>query len=325
MIEVEQLQTELRKLKRGEGIAAAALPSAVGSGLRQLCDWDDSQSPEILRARLAELIRAHAEPLPPHQRMAVLAALGLHPEAQHRFLSDRLRWLRNQIDRDVERTADRLANRAIQRVAQGMCAQWAARRSNRRVPTEWYTGRLEATIRLDLEQPEFRERRTIVARENGLREVPLAPMVPKAAGADSIQILPEIVSGGTLVGWTRVAPTMYSGTLRLPAPVPAGGRHEYELIYRSSMPGAVQPIYLITPVLQCDHLTVRVRFPPPTDGVTVWRLDGVYRGIAEDPLAADVPTVDVNEDGWAEASFESLALGLTYGVRWEHAPAAQPA
>jgi hypothetical protein len=48
-------------------------------------------------------------------------------------------------------------------------------------------------------------------------------------------------------------------------------------------------------------------------------LDGVYRGVAEDPLAADVPTVLIDDSGWAEAAFEDLAIGLTYGVRWGEA------
>jgi hypothetical protein len=316
MITIEQLDRELRGLKRGEGIGSPDLMSKVGPGLLRLCNFDGTQSGEILRRRLSSLIEDHAERLIPQQRLAVLAALGLHPEAQHRFLNDRLRWVLPAIDRDVVRTADRLASRGISRIAQSLHAQWTTRRSNKLVPTDWHTSRLEVTVRLDLDQPEFRERRTIVARESGVREILVASMVPKVADPDGADVTVEVVSGGRLISWARSAPTIYTGILSLPAALSTGDRHEYELVYRTRPPELVQPIYLVTPVVQCDHLGVRVRFGRPHEELMVWRLDGVYRGVAEDPLAADAPTVTIDGGGWAEAVFQDLMIGLTYGVRW---------
>jgi hypothetical protein len=315
VISAEILEAELRMLKRGAGLGAADLLDNAGPALCRLCGVDESQRVEMLRSRLTQLIKRHADSLPDQQRDAVLAAFALHPDASGRFLKERLEWVRSQIGRDVNRTADRLVNRGIARIAQSMQAQWTARRANPLAPTTWYTAKLDVTIRLDLAQPEFRERRTVVARES-LRELELVSMVPKIGDPDLASVKLEVVSGGTLGAWSRIAPTTYSGILELPAELASGDRHEYELVYRTSPPELVRPYYLVTPVMQCDHVVIRVRFAGSGADLTVWKLDGVYRGVAEDPLASHVPTVPVR-DGWAEAGFGDLVAGLTYGLRWD--------
>jgi hypothetical protein len=318
IITVEGLADELRRLKSGEGVRAARLLEKTGPILYRLSGFDGVGGAEVLRSRLSSLIQRHADRLPLQQRTAALAALGLHPDADQRFLNERLQWLLPHIDRYSERTADRMADRAILRIAQSIVAEQLARKSHPRIPTEWYTGRLDVTVRLDLAQPEFRERRTIVARENGVSEIPVSSTVPKLRDPDRASVAVEVVSGGTLLDWSRTAPTIYVGRLALPRPLSAGERHEYELIYRPSPPDLVQPMYLLSPIIQCDHLTVRARFGPALPA-TVWRLDGVYRGTADDPMGEDVPTLEVAGDRWVETSFDDLAIGLTYGIRWAYA------
>src|SRR5262249_53903710 len=107
---ITELVVELRKLKRGPGLAAADLDHVVGPILKELCRITPGDSMDLLRNRLSALIRRHAATLPQDLRDVALAALALHPEAQYRFLKDRLHWAFPRVDRYSTRTIDRLAD-----------------------------------------------------------------------------------------------------------------------------------------------------------------------------------------------------------------------
>lgn len=315
-----QVEAELRALKRGAGAVAADVDP--GPLLRRACRVTPRESAESVRTRLQLLLRRHARALPEPEGSAVLAAYGLHPEAQFRFLKERERWiLRNLLDRDAVRTADRVVNKAIAGLAQHIERELAeADRPNRYVPTGFWTRSLEATVRLDLPVPEWTERRTVVVTTPGLDRVPVGSTVPRVPDPTSAVVELRVVDGGELQDWSLAAPAYYAGTVALPRPLDVGEEHDYEIVYRFLPPGWVQPHYLLTPHLHCEQLAVRVRFGTTGTPPRAWLLDGVPRGSVDDPPGLSAPVLSPDSQGWVFGAFTDLYPGLTYGIRWEPDP-----
>jgi hypothetical protein len=315
----KELEDELHRLKRGAGLAAADLAPVVGARLKEVCRIGPDDGPDVLRSRVCDLIRRHAAELPEDLRLAVLVALALHPEATHRFLTDRLRWAALPLfNRDSTRTIDRLANRGLERIAESIEGEEAGDSGNQYVPGGWYYESLSSTYRLDLAPPQLRERRRIVATRDGLDVLVVSLSAPRCReGSAPPHIRVEVVAGGEMVGRTQVGSGHLQGNLQLPRPLRVGERHDYEVVFVPSSRASIQPYYLLTPLRRHDNFDVGVRFGRSDPPDAVWRLDGVPRVLADEFGSAE-DLVSPDEEGWVHARFHFLYSGLSYGFRWSY-------
>jgi hypothetical protein len=324
-VNVGDLARELRQLQRGEGMGAADLDQHVGDLLRTVCGADSNDDSNTLRRRLTELITQHVEVLSDDDKRAVLASLALHPDAQFRFLKDRQNWVLGRIDRDSRRTVDRRAGRGMRRVAEEIVAEYEQdqqRPSNRFAPRSFYTAELISTVRLDLDRPEWSERRTIVALEP-LDHVPVGASVPAAPDGSSADIELDVVAGGTLTEWKRAQPTFFEGRIELDRPVARGERYGYEIRRRISSADDVQPYYLMTAHVRCDRLVVHVVLG---SAGPAWAVDGVPWPTVADGTVMSAPPLIPDASGQVSAEFARLHLGPAYGIVWRSAEssAAEP-
>jgi hypothetical protein len=321
---VDDLARELRKLQRGEGMGAADLDQTVGDLLRSACGADPSDDSNTLRRRLTDLITTHAIVLSENHRRAVLASLALHPDAQFRFLKDRQNWVLGGIDRDSRRTVDRWTTRGMRRLAEEIAADFEKiqqRPPNRFAPRNFYTAELISTVRLDLDQPEWSERRTIVALE-AMDQVPVAASVPAAPDGSFADIGLEVSAGGTLTVWKRAQPAFFEGQIQLDRQLARGERHEYEIQRRISRADAVQPYYLVTAHVRFDRLVVHVVLG---SAGPAWAVDGVPWPTVEDGTIKSASPLTSDASGRVSAEFTRLHPGPAYGIVWTSAesPAAR--
>ena len=314
----KELEDELRRLMRGAGLAAPDLAPVVGPRLKELCRVGPGDGPDVLRSRLCDLVRRHAAVLSEDYRRAVLVALALHPDATHRFLGDRLRSALSSYNRDAIRTIQRLAIKGLERIAESIEGEQAGGSGNRYVPTGWYYESLSSTYRLDLAPPELRERRRIVATQDGLDRLVVSLSAPRCRdGSAAPHIRLEVVAGAELVAQSLAAPGHIQGTIRLPRPLRVGDRHDYEVVFVPSSRSSIQPYYLLTPLRRHDDFEVGIRFDRSDPPDAVWRLDGVPRVLADEFGSAE-DLVSPDEDGWVHARFHLLSSGLSYGFRWSY-------
>jgi hypothetical protein len=314
------LARELKKLQRGEGMGAADLDQHVGELLRTVCGAEPADDADTLRTRLTDLINRHVALLKDDDRRAVLASLGLHPDAQFRFLKDRQNWVLGRIDRDSRRTVDRWTDRGLMRLAEEIVAEYEKDRqrpANPFAPRSFYTAELISAVRLDLDPPEWWERRTIVALE-AMDRVPVGASVPAAPDGTFADVELEVTDGGRLVEWKRSRPSYYEGQVELDRPLGRGERCQYELMRRVSRPEVVQPYYLVAAHVRCDRLVVHVDLGAAGPA---WLVDGLPWPTIEDGSIRSTPPLVADASGRVSAEFTRLHLGPAYGIVWSPAGA----
>ncbi|MEO3859630.1 macro domain-containing protein [Acrocarpospora sp. B8E8] len=103
---MSDLFTELIQLRPGRGVLTGNLVARIGPLLRARAGIDDSDGPGEISERLIAYLESLAGTLPPDLALAFRVGLSLHPQAQFRFLDERMEWLAMQLDRDA-RTARR--------------------------------------------------------------------------------------------------------------------------------------------------------------------------------------------------------------------------
>src|SRR5262249_50769513 len=116
----------------------------------------------------------------PELRMAVLAALALHPEADQRELTDRVVWLSQKL-RCHERTARRRMDDGFHVLVDRLTAG-AGKRRQATPPDAYSIKEFRALLRLDTPLPELTEYRTIPANLDGVGEVEVLLSLPRAEG-----------------------------------------------------------------------------------------------------------------------------------------------
>lgn len=309
----DALARELRALKRGRGIAADQIATAAGPYLRELCDHRPTDDPDTLRIKLRGLIIRGSANLPEDERHLAWVALGIDPNARHRFLKQRLESTLRELDRDAIRTADRLANRGLRRIAENLAG--LLDNPNPYVTEGWYTESLDSTVRLDLDRPELQEHRRIVPTRVGLDRLLVSVTIPPAEAEPDGTPYVEIRSGTEALPITQVSPGYHQAVVPLPRRLQEGEPYEYDVTYVLAHHSLMRPYYLLTPLQQCQDFRLRVRFGRERLPAGVWRVDGVPRAVVE--AVATTPLAPT--DGEVAASFHRLRSGLSYGVRWSTA------
>ncbi|TDP96355.1 hypothetical protein [Labedaea rhizosphaerae] len=307
----DDLVAELKTLRKGRGMGAAALTERIGPGLREVFGIDPAADGASLRQAVARRLRELSESLPQDLRICVVAAFGLQKDVDLPFYQDRVRWAAEQLQRD-DRTVRRRIDEGIRQLAELALAPAVAG------PVEdgdggWRTESLRSILSLDRPTPELIEFRRVAAERDGLGEVDLAWTMSKVELPEDLPV--EVLYGGTLVSRQLEAADRIGLMLRLATPLRRGEVVEVALRYRAPSE-QMRPHYVCTPLHPCDHFELRVRFPSDRPPNYVWLLDGVLQGDIEDKVAPR-DLVRIDEAGEVMVEFRRLKPSRSYGIRWE--------
>lgn len=279
-----ELVSDLKALRKGRGIYVNNVGERVGGTLRDVCGVTEQDGPGEIRVRVAQRLEHLAVDLPDDLRIAVLAAFGMIPAAQHPRYEERVGWIAERIGRDP-RTARRRIDDAIHQLAQ-LAFTPLRLRGSAEPAAGWHTATTRVFVTLEGPITEALEHHRIVAADDNLREIDVA-----TAFGD-----PAVLAGGTL----------RDGKLVLPAPLPAGETHDFWV--RSRNP--VRPRqFTYMPRRRCDYLELRVHFDCDSLPRAVSRLQG--------RPPRDRGKVDLDQAGEVKLVFPDAVRGMAYGARWD--------
>lgn len=308
-----EIVSELRELRRGRGVGADDLHQRIGPHLRAACSIADTDIPALARRKLILHLVELGERLPHDLKVAALTALAVPGYAGEQFLDQRIARLATIFGRDP-RTARRRVDQALELLAEQ--AEGSAEDDNTFAPDGWYTQSLRSVLRMDLAVPQLTEERTIITTNDELDELLVSLSAPKDATVDeSDQIQARMVYGGEIVGREQVGRGHVQFTIRLPAPLSLGHRHDYSIEFTAYPRSMLRPYYVLHPLRRCDHFRLHVRFDLANPPERVWRLDGVPTRVVDD-FADNGDAVTIDRVGDVMLEFESLRQGLSYGLQW---------
>ncbi|MGW6932229.1 hypothetical protein ACWGE0_19390 [Lentzea sp. NPDC054927] len=310
----EQLMEELRTLCRGRGVQTPGIDLHVGPALRQVCGVVETDGAEAVRTKLRDWVTNAARGFPVEVRSAVLAPLGLHEEAQFRFLNERIEWLAKQQDRGA-RTVRRRMEAGLQRLVE--VALQPAPSTAHVAPSElWHVKEFDALLKLDGPTPACTERRTVVADTDGVNEIAWSITIPSPTpdGAPG-DLDVEVLHGVELIGHERPSPRRFLMKLRLPRPLNTGQTHQFALEVRVPRGQSMRPTYVFWPERMCESFRLRVRFDRDDLPDSVWRVEEALARDTDDltPWPRKLP---VDEIGEIDVSFPHPRQGRGYGVQW---------
>ena len=310
---VEELLTELTRLRTGPGLQARRLRPKAGPALQQVCDVGPDDVDAQIRSKIVSRITAACRHLTPADARAVHVALNFDPDCRFRFFQDRMDCLGHLIHRE-RRTAVRRVDDAFQLLAELLDATPPAQRpASRFAPGGWYFDVLHSTLVLEDGRLSLTELRRITATTDGLESLSVAWSTERSEQYDG-GFTVELLSGGELVcAPERTGDGVWAGDVRLPQALVAGQSHEY--CTRVTQVGHVEPYYIVTPFRRTDLFELRVMFASDSRPDCAWRVAGEPARFVDDP-APDREPLDVNAAGELATSFEQLDIGLSYGIRW---------
>lgn len=315
-VSAADLAGELKLLRRGRGIAAPQLAERAGPALRAVCGMSEGEGNAAIRRTLGECLSGWARSLPEDLCTAVLAALGLHPDAVHPFYQDRVRWLARHLQRD-DRTARRRIDDGIARLAEVAVTSTSesdegeAAQPSRR----WHTEELRVAVALDQPVPEVLESRRIVADADDIAELDLALTLTdsvyrgEAIGSEDLRV--DVFHGGRLTGRVMESTDRVGLALRLPSPLKRLSKHEIALRFRAEFR---HPHFVCVPRHPVDLFDLHVRFALPVP-VEVVLLERVFQDDASDEAARGF-SLTPDASGEVHVQFRHLTPGFAYGVRW---------
>ncbi|HWC82118.1 MAG TPA: hypothetical protein VG756_19375 [Pseudonocardiaceae bacterium] len=320
---VEQLDAELRALRKSRGVDADVSQLRVGDTLRAACGITDSDGLAEVRRKVVDRLESLAGELPDDQQIAVRTAFGLIPEARAPFLRERVRWAAEQLDRD-ERTVRRRIDQGTRRLAELAAARLSppARPGGPSEAELWHTKILRTMLNLTLSAPEAFEFRRIVADQDGVREIDLAVTLtapPPDAASPASALVMDVLYGGSLVRRSMESEHRFGMALALPYPLNRGAEHEFAVRFRVPDGETIRPHFVAVPRLRCDHLEVRVKFDEKKLPTAVWQLTKVFQDELDDPARRTEP-VAVDSASELRIEFDQPAPGFAYGVQWDEEP-----
>lgn len=310
------VEQELNHLRRGRGALGTSVAQRIGPALREICGIVEQDDPSAMGRKLTLRLTETATRLPEDLRIVAMVGLGLHPDADQRFLDDRLEWLAQRW-KCGERTVVRRLNEAIHHLAQELVRE-EQRGLPKADPDGWYVESFKALLRMDVDPPEALEDRIAVATVDGLTELATSISVPRHPDdkSETHQIDVELVYGGRLELREQPYETYFRNVIALPAPLNIGEQHKYAM--RVRLPGGqpMAPHYVHVPLRRSDHFELRIRFDPARLPRMVWRLTEVATAV----IYEDKPTSDILEPdcfGEIQCEFRNLRQGFGYGLRWD--------
>jgi hypothetical protein len=250
-------------------------------------------------------------------RLAAEAAYALHPEADHRRLEDRTIWLAERLVCN-ERTARRRIDDVVAVLVDA--ATEADDQLDGRTHGSadgWHVKTFHAILRLDTPTPELIEQRTIVATQDGVKQIVCPFSLPRAGTDRSAHhdVQAEVLRGGRIARRERPADEHFRFILELPRPLRIGDKHDYGLLFRLPEGQPMRPHYVFQPLRHCERFDLTVRFVPDRPPIYVTKLEGVPPRMIDGGQTGS-EALAVSPLGELSLTFEDLHLGLSYGIRW---------
>ena len=331
-IDPAAIAAELQALRRGYGLLGE-VTERIGPLLRELAasagprSGTDSApgagtSAAQLRRNLEVKVTELAERLHKDLRLAILAALALHEETRDKpTYEKRKEWLARQLGRDATRTAERRINRAQNQLALEIAGELEAQRGRLRGSgdaEQWYIESFHADCLLDGTSPEAIEHRVIRSNVDGLTELAISLDVPVNSGEPRLPLNLEVIRGGELALVEANTRTRTRYVIRLPRPLRAGDRHEYETRVQVLPGGRMRDYYVLRPERRCDRFDLRVRFDRGRLPAWVRRVEDedVHSYNAYGDVPPDRERVSIDPTGEATASFAGLRQHFGSGLQW---------
>ncbi|MFC0533036.1 hypothetical protein [Phytohabitans kaempferiae] len=315
MIDSDALADELKSLRKGRAARHPALSRRLGPQVRRLCAIADTDTSAECRAKLmaaAQRLLAHQ---PQETRLAVLAALALHPETEHRTLHAREAWLAQRLHVH-ERTARRRVDDGILLLAE-MTAGIGRHQAEVVDGEDWRVRSLDAVLRLDAASPQLIERRTIMVTGGEVGEIIHRMSVPVArrAGSPTHDLQCEVMHGARIKVRDRPSDDHFVYRLDLPRRFRVGEIHEYGLRFQIPPGQPMANHYVMQPLNPCDSFDLTIRFPPDRLPGRIWQLDGVAPRLVDrdQPIGS---LLRPDRFGELRVSFQGLRQGRAYGLKW---------
>ncbi|WP_236794604.1 hypothetical protein [Amycolatopsis sp. GM8] len=309
--EIEALVSELKKVRKGLGIQAKALPDTAGPPLRRVAGVLDTDPPGTVREKLVRTLGDLITRLPEGNHAIAQAVLGFGATAG-KLYTHRLEELGREADRDM-RTMQRRADEVVYLLAELAATSAPA---PPRPESPWHTTALDVDLIPDGAGAEVFEKREIVSHVPDLAEIEhgisLGRVLGRPGPVDLKDVGIEVLRGGEVHSARILSSSRVGFQLRPPRVLGVGDRHEF--FFRINVP-KISPFYCCTPEFPCERFRLNVRFdriPPP---LRIWRIDGEFSKDAEDPLPVRKPlSLDGFEVG---ADFENLQPARSYGIGWQ--------
>ncbi|NGY60851.1 helix-turn-helix domain-containing protein [Lentzea sp. NEAU-D13] len=312
----EALFSDLRRLSRGRGVHASNVDTQVGPVLLQLCDLTALDGPETIRQKISDWVQTTTQQLPHHLRLAVTTPLGLNPEAQFRFLQERIDWLATEQDRSPG-TCRRRIDEAMTRLVEA--AFTPLERQNTMLVSRdhtWHLREVETILNLDGDTPRCTESRTIIARRDGLDRITWGLTLPRRDDGTPANLDVTVLHGAQLLSKEQRSPRRTLIHLGLPRRLRAGELHDFVLQVSLPHGQPMSPQFVLWPERPCERFQLVARFGEQTMPSDVWRVDHVFHRNA-DEIDSGHDRLAVNSFGEVLVSFTDLQTGYGYGIRWE--------
>jgi hypothetical protein len=320
-----EMVAELSLLRRGHGLHAPDAMQRIGPRLMAVAGIEPGMTSGERRTLLMDKLSQAVQTLPNDLRLAVEAAFGLHPEAQSRFLNERMAWLGRQLDRDP-RTATRRVQDGLELLAEHLLSHATdpGDDDSAFAPRGWYVESQRSTLMLHFDPVRLHENRRVVSTRDGLDRLTVSWSIPAETPADLADLRVDMLFGGRLHRDEDTSTlTYWNGWVELPRPLAVGDRHEFELVVTTVPRRLFRPYFVMSPYRRCDEFIARVKFDAGIRPESVWQLDGVpFEYVnANQPVGRLLDLDGIDE---VTSRFTNLQKGFSYGVRW-HDQADHPA
>lgn len=313
----DALFSDLRRLSKGGGVHDLNVNQHIGPALLQICDLTAHDGPETIRQKVSDWVHTTTQRLPHHLRPAITTPLGLNPDAQFRFLQERIDWLAAEQQRSTG-TCRRRIDEAMTRLVEAALTPAAAKD---RMPSTrehtWHVREFEAFLSLDDDTPRCVESRTIVADRDGIDRISWSMTFPRHEDGTLADLNVDVLHGVQLLSKERPSARRILLHLGLPKRLKAGEMHDFVLQVSVPHGKPMSPRYVFWPERRCERFRLVAKFDDLSTPSAVWRVDHVFHRDA-DEIDTGRDHLQVNGSGEVQIAFAELQAGHGYGIRWEH-------
>lgn len=317
-IERDQLREDLKRLRRGRGLADPGIQS-LSPSLRILSgaapEATHQEALELLRVELGQLI----DGLPQELRQFARAALntGWEDDGASELLEGRIWRLSELVSRDP-RTVRRRIEEAMNRLVDAAVAEenWAEM-DRQESADEWYIKSIRAILRLDLPAPEAVDEREIAVQGAPLSGISLPFTLPRHRDDHGAahELRTDMLFGGKFVVNQRVSDSRFDIKVKFPRVLQPGETHRYAIIYRIPGGQPMTPHYVHVPYRRCDNFKLLVRFGEDSIPADIRRISAAFHREIED-RQPDTEILRADDAGEVHARFTNLKVGFAYGIQW---------
>jgi hypothetical protein len=329
-VEADDLNHELKQVRKGKGVRHPGLVRRVGPTLRLVCGIGSSSNDALAKAKISSTITALSDDMDKKLFRVLQGELGLLADCNLSTLGKRQEWL----GADLVQSPKTIRNWGLQ--AAQTAASILANRQNESetskaadspyvfdVPAPTEPGkemplRVDRIVRTSFYKANRLEsihvQRTITSLANGLTELSTRLRIKKNVRTE-VRIDHCLHCDVSDVESTTAGFVNFRA--RLPRPLIAGDQHTYE--YRTTPVNnsceADPHVYFWTTSAQPD-LHIRVHFDKSLLPSRIWRVDGLEPIMTPGNLEVCNPA-EIDAFSLAEVFFDATLPNKAYGLAWE--------